>query len=48
MRNARGAAAVSEAKQSEPEINARVAMVAIQLGMLEDAERLYSECGRFE
>ena len=31
-----------------PELEARVAAVAIQLGLLEDAERLYIECERFD
>lgn len=47
MANARGAKAVREAKK-EPEKEAQVAMVAIQLGMIEDAERLYKECGRYD
>eukprot|EP00276_Gloeochaete_wittrockiana_P002244 CAMPEP_0184673476 /NCGR_PEP_ID=MMETSP0308-20130426/86689_1 /TAXON_ID=38269 /ORGANISM="Gloeochaete witrockiana, Strain SAG 46.84" /LENGTH=1407 /DNA_ID=CAMNT_0027120965 /DNA_START=36 /DNA_END=4259 /DNA_ORIENTATION=- len=47
MGNARGARAVREAKQ-EPEVEAKVAMVAIQLGLLEDAERLYSGCQRYD
>lgn len=47
MGHARGAKAVREAK-AEPELNACVAMVAIQLGLLEDAERLYTECRRFD
>jgi intraflagellar transport protein 140 len=45
MGNARGARAVREAKQ-EPEPEARIAMVALQLGQKEDAERLYIQCGR--
>ena len=32
----------------EPEREAAVAMVAIQLGLLTDAERLYRECGRYD
>ena len=47
MGHARGAAAVRLAKK-EPELEAAVAAVAIQLGLLEDAERLYKECGRFD
>eukprot|EP00741_Cyanophora_paradoxa_P007333 tig00001107_g7093.t1 len=47
MGHARGARAVREAK-SEPELEARVAMVAIQLGLLEDAEKLYAECKRYD
>ncbi|XP_074867277.1 intraflagellar transport protein 140 homolog isoform X3 [Carettochelys insculpta] len=47
MGHARGAKAVREAEQ-EPEVEARVAMLAVQLGMLEDAERLYKNCKRFD
>mmetsp|Transcript_17764 Transcript_17764/g.41776 ORF Transcript_17764/g.41776 Transcript_17764/m.41776 type:complete len:1379 (+) Transcript_17764:96-4232(+) len=47
MAHARGARAVRLSKH-EPEIEARVAMVALQLGMREDAERLYHECGRYD
>ncbi|KAM7151135.1 intraflagellar transport protein 140 homolog isoform 2-T3 [Macrochelys suwanniensis] len=47
MDHARGAKALREAEQ-EPEVEARVAMLAIQLGMLEDAERLYKNCKRYD
>src|SRR5689334_14558640 len=47
MGNARGAKAVRESKK-EPEKEAQIAMVAIQLNLLDDAERLYKECGRFD
>ncbi|XP_066869199.1 intraflagellar transport protein 140 homolog isoform X3 [Kogia breviceps] len=47
MGHARGARALREAEQ-EPEPEARVAMLAIQLGMLEDAEHLYKKCGRYD
>ncbi|XP_068100486.1 intraflagellar transport protein 140 homolog isoform X2 [Hyperolius riggenbachi] len=47
MGHARGARALREAEQ-EPEIEARVAMLAIQLGMLEDAEQLYKGCKRYD
>ncbi|XP_063790737.1 intraflagellar transport protein 140 homolog isoform X2 [Pseudophryne corroboree] len=47
MGHARGAKALREAEQ-EPEIEARVAMLAIQLGMLEDAEQLYKSCRRYD
>ncbi|XP_061206742.1 intraflagellar transport protein 140 homolog isoform X2 [Neopsephotus bourkii] len=47
MGHARGAKALREAEQ-EPEQEARVAMLAIQLGMLEDAERLYKACKRYD
>lgn len=48
MGHARGAAAVRIAKGSAPEREARVAAVAIQLGLRNDAARLYRECGRFD
>ncbi|XP_032929965.1 intraflagellar transport protein 140 homolog isoform X3 [Catharus ustulatus] len=47
MGHARGAKALREAEQ-EPEQKARVAVLAIQLGMLEDAERLYKACRRYD
>ena len=47
MNNASGARAVRKAMK-EPEIEAQVAMVAIQLNMLDDAERLYRECKRWD
>ncbi|XP_023369568.1 intraflagellar transport protein 140 homolog [Otolemur garnettii] len=47
MGHARGARALREAEQ-EPELEARVAMLAIQLGMLEDAEELYKKCKRYD
>uniref|UniRef100_A0A3B3IEM7 Intraflagellar transport 140 n=1 Tax=Oryzias latipes TaxID=8090 RepID=A0A3B3IEM7_ORYLA len=47
MGNARAAKALREAK-AEPEPEAQVAMLAIQLGMLEDAEKLYKSCQRFD
>ncbi|KAM4697334.1 intraflagellar transport protein 140 homolog [Rhinophrynus dorsalis] len=47
MGHARGAKALREAEQ-EPEMEARVAMLAIQLGMLEDAEQLYINCRRYD
>jgi intraflagellar transport protein 140 len=46
MNNARGARAVREAKKLEKD--AQVAMLAIQLGLPEDAERLYKSCGRYD
>ena len=47
MRFARGAKAAREAeKEKEPE--ARIAMVAIQLNMIDDAKELYRECGRYD
>ncbi|XP_010281198.1 PREDICTED: intraflagellar transport protein 140 homolog [Phaethon lepturus] len=47
MGHARGAKALREAER-EPEQEARVAVLAVQLGMLEDAERLYKACKRYD
>ncbi|KAM9372431.1 intraflagellar transport protein 140 homolog [Phaethornis superciliosus] len=47
MGHARGVKALRDAEQ-EPEHEARVAMLAMQLGMLEDAERLYKACKRYD
>ncbi|XP_054283383.1 intraflagellar transport protein 140 homolog [Macrosteles quadrilineatus] len=47
MKDARGVAALRQA-EIHPEIQARVAMLAVHLGMLEEAERLYAECGRWD
>ncbi|RXG62142.1 Intraflagellar transport protein [Armadillidium vulgare] len=33
---------------NEPQLDAKVAMLALQLGMIEEAERLYKSCGRFD
>jgi hypothetical protein len=46
MGHSRGARAVRETKATEPELEASVAMVAIQLGLLSDAARLYQVCVR--
>ncbi|XP_035468905.1 intraflagellar transport protein 140 homolog [Scophthalmus maximus] len=47
MGNAKAAKALKEAT-AEPEPEAQVAMLAIQLGMLEDAEKLYKCCQRYD
>ncbi|KAM9716097.1 intraflagellar transport protein 140 homolog isoform 2-T2 [Menidia menidia] len=47
MGNARAAKALREA-ETEPEQEAQVAMLAIQLGMLEEAEKLYKSCQRYD
>ncbi|XP_062847169.1 intraflagellar transport protein 140 homolog isoform X2 [Trichomycterus rosablanca] len=47
MGNARAAHALREAEK-EPELEAQVAMLATQLGMLDNAEALYLSCGRFD
>lgn len=49
MGNARGARAVREARVLYPDDPAaQVAALAIQLNLLDDAERLYKECGRYD
>jgi len=47
MRFARGAKSARET-DNEKEIEARLAMVAIQLNMIDDAKELYKECGRYD
>lgn len=47
MRFARGAKAARET-DNEKELDARLAMVAIQLNMLDDAKELYKSCGRYD
>lgn len=47
MRFARGARVAREAEQ-EKELEAKLAMVAIQLNMIDDAKELYKECGRYD
>lgn len=47
MRFARGAKAARET-ENEKELDARLAMVAIQLNMLDDAKELYKSCGRYD
>ncbi|XP_048350959.1 intraflagellar transport protein 140 homolog isoform X2 [Sphaerodactylus townsendi] len=47
MGHARGAKALREAEK-EPEKEAQVAMLAVQLGMLEEAEQLYKQCKRYD
>eukprot|EP00794_Sanderia_malayensis_P006805 gene6805-7574_t len=47
MGSARGAKALRESLK-EPELDARVAMLAVQLGMLDEAERLYKDCKRYD
>lgn len=48
MRFARGARVVRESSDKEKELEAKLAMVAIQLNMIDDAKELYKECGRFD
>ncbi|XP_034049465.1 intraflagellar transport protein 140 homolog [Thalassophryne amazonica] len=47
MGNARAAKALREA-EAEPEPEARVAILATHLGMLDDAEKLYKSCQRYD
>ena len=47
MGHARGAKALREASKY-PELDARVAVLAIQLGLLDDAERLLKTCKRYD
>jgi intraflagellar transport protein 140 len=47
MGHARAAKAVRE-QANEPQVEANVAQVAIQLGLLNDASRLYQQAGRFD
>jgi len=47
MRFARGAKAAREAEK-EKELEAQIAMVAIQLNMIDDAKELYRQCGRYD
>ncbi|KAM4624504.1 intraflagellar transport protein 140 homolog [Polymixia lowei] len=47
MGNARPAQALRKA-EAEPEPEAQVAVLAVQLGMLEDAEKLYKSCQRYD
>ncbi|KAK7111421.1 intraflagellar transport protein 140 homolog [Littorina saxatilis] len=47
MGHARGAKALREALK-EPELDARVAVLAIQLGLYEDGERLLKNCKRYD
>jgi intraflagellar transport protein 140 len=47
MGHARGAQALRDAAH-EPELEANVAVVAVQLGLPADATRLYTACGRWD
>nr|CAD7263177.1 unnamed protein product [Timema shepardi] len=47
MKHARGAMALRQAAH-EPELEARVAMLAVHLGLMDEAERLYEQCGRYD
>lgn len=47
MGNARAARALREA-EAQPQPEAQVAVLAVQLGMLEEAEKLYQSCERFD
>lgn len=47
MQDARASMALRETKDI-PELEARIAMLAIQLGLLDEAERLYTSCKRYD
>ena len=47
MRFSRGAKAAREVEK-EREVEAQLAMVAIQLNLLDDARELYQKCGRHD
>ncbi|XP_014248149.1 intraflagellar transport protein 140 homolog [Cimex lectularius] len=47
MGHTRGVTALKEA-ENEPEEEARVAALALQLGMVTEAEELYESCGRYD
>ena len=48
MSHARGAKIVRETMKKETELDACVAMVAIQLGLVKDAQHLYKGCERYD
>jgi intraflagellar transport protein 140 len=48
MQHAHGSAAVRRAKAAGEPLEACIAAVAVQLGLLNDAVRLYKECGRMD
>ena len=43
-----GAAKALRIAENEPEKDAQVAMLALQLGMNDEAEKLYKQCGRHD
>ena len=47
MGNAKGTKALREAKK-EPEKEAQLAAVALELKMYDEAEKLYTDCGRHD
>ena len=47
MGNARAAAALRKA-QKEPELEAQIAMLALQLGLVPEAEKLYKQAKRYD
>ncbi|TKR66752.1 hypothetical protein L596_022998 [Steinernema carpocapsae] len=48
MGHARGARALRQAKQSGATVDEQVAVLAIQLGLIEEAEFIYASIGRFD
>lgn len=47
MQDAKAARALRDARR-EPELEAQVAMLAVQLNMVDEAERLYKQCKRYD
>lgn len=48
LKNVRVCQILRETVEEEPEEEAHVAMLAIQLGLIEEAEELYKSCGRYD
>ncbi|KAG1671031.1 Intraflagellar transport protein 140 [Nymphon striatum] len=48
MGHAHGAKALRQALANIPEEDARVAVLAVHLGMLDEAEKFYKSCGRYD
>lgn len=47
MKFARGARSIRQAKK-QPEVESQLAMVALQLGMVDEAKALYESSGRYD
>ncbi|KAH7979186.1 hypothetical protein HPB49_008610 [Dermacentor silvarum] len=48
MAHARGAWSLRRAMETEPELEAQTAILALQLGMVQEAEELLDSCGRYD
>ncbi|XP_075533843.1 intraflagellar transport protein rempA isoform X2 [Dermacentor variabilis] len=48
MAHARGAWSLRRAMETEPELEAQTAILALQLGMVQEAEELLYSCGRYD